>query len=172
VALAHQTRQQAPTASAYAVLAVLIAVFLGVLIVQAARGEIDFLGIITGACGLWFITITIRGRFHLRNAVTAERLNLEALERTSEPYSPSWSPAQIQIPPAAFAVIAVVMFFLYGLPFGALQLIGLDPTHSASTAIAGGAFFGMFMTIFQLTLGRGLTERRSERKAEPNIRSS
>jgi hypothetical protein len=39
------------------------------------------------------------------------------------------------------------------------------------SAIASGAFFGVFMTIFPLTMGRGIAERRSERKAELDIRS-
>ncbi|MFI4992099.1 MAG: hypothetical protein ACHQCH_00590 [Solirubrobacterales bacterium] len=150
----------------------MIAVFLGIFVVQAVRAEIDAFGIITGACGLWFIAITIQGRVRLRNAVTAERLNLEILQRAPEPYSPSWSPAQIDIPPAALVAIAIVMVFVYGLPFGLLQLVGPDATHSASTVIVKGAFFGVFMMIFQLTVGRSLTERRSERKAETNIRSN
>jgi len=172
VALAYQTRQRAPTASAYAAFAIAIAVFLGIFVLQAARGEIDALGILTGAAGLWFIAMVILGRIRLRNAVTAERLNLEVLQRASEPYSPSWSPAQIDIPPVAFVAIAVVMFFLYGLPFGLLQLAGPDATHSASSAITGGVFFGVFMTIFQLTMGRGITQRRAERKAETNLRNN
>ena len=57
-------------------------------------------------------------------------------------------------------------------PFGLFQLAGSDATHSASTVIAKGAFFGVFMTLFQLTMGRNLTERRSERKAEANLRSN
>jgi hypothetical protein len=141
----------------------MIAVFLGVFIVQAALGEIDYLGIVTGAGGLWFIVLTIRGRLHLRNAVTAERLNLEVLEQTGAPYSPSWSPAQIEIPPAALISIAIVTFIAYAVPFGALQLLGHEQTDTASTAIAKGAFFGVFMTIFQFTLGRGIAQRRSER---------
>jgi hypothetical protein len=172
VALAHQTRQREPPASAYAAIALMTAVFLGVFIVQAVRGEIDSLGIILGACGLWFIAFTIQGRIRIRNAITAERLNLEVLRATGEPYSPSWSTAQIEVPPAAFAAVAGFMFFAYGVPFGLLQLAGSDATHSASTVIAKGAFFGVFMTIFQLTMGRNLTERRSERKAEANLRSN
>ena len=172
VALAHQTRQREPPGSAYLFIAILIAVFLGIFAVQAARGEIDALGIITGAGGLWFIAFTIQGRLRLHNAVTAERLNLELLERGSEPYSPSWSPAAVDIPPAAFAAIVLVMFLLYGVPFGVLQRIDGDSTHSAGSAIASGVFFGEFMTIFQLTMGRGIAERRSEQKAELDIRSS
>ena len=64
------------------------------------------------------------------------------------------------------------MFLLYGVPFGVLQRIDGDPTHSAGSAIASGVFFGVFMTIFQLTVGRGIAERRSEQKAELEIRSS
>jgi len=64
------------------------------------------------------------------------------------------------------------MVFGYGLPLGLLQLVGPDATDSASTVIVKGAFFGVFMMIFQLTVGRSLTGRRSERKAEPNIRSN
>jgi hypothetical protein len=150
----------------------MVAVFLGIFVVQAIRGDIDFLDIIMGASGLWFIAITIQGRVRLRNAVTAERLNLEILEGISEPYSPSWSPAQIEVPPVAFIVIAVVMLFIYGVPFGLLQLAGPEATHSAYTVIAKGAFFGVFMTIFQLTVGRDLAERRSERKADISIPSS
>jgi hypothetical protein len=172
VALAHQTRQRAPTASAYAAFAIAIAVFLGIFVLQAARGKIDAVGIITGAAGLWFIYMVILGRIRLRNAVTAERLNLEILQRASQPYSPSWSPAKIDIPPAAYVAITLVMLFAYGLPFGLLQLVGPDATHSASTVIAKGSFFGVFMTIFQLTMGRGITQRRAERKAETNLRSN
>lgn len=172
VALARQTRQREPSGSAYLFIAILIAVFLGLFAVQAVRGEIDALGIISGASGLWFIAFTIQGRLRLHSAVTAERLNLKLVERGSEPYSPSWSPAAIDIPPAASVLIALVMFFAYGLPFGALHLIDGDATHSAGSAIASGAFFGVFMTIFQLTIGRSITERRSERKAEFDIRSS
>jgi hypothetical protein len=172
VALAHQTRQREPPGSTYLFIAILIAVFLGILAIQAVRGEVDALGIIAGAGGLWFTAMTIQGRLRLRNAVTTERLNLELIERGSEPYSPSWSPAAIDIPPAAFAAIVLVMFLLYGVPFGVLQRIDGDPTHSAGSAIASGVFFGVFMTIFQLTVGRGIAERRSEQKAELDIRSS
>jgi hypothetical protein len=172
VALAHQTRQREQPGSAYLFIVILIAVFLGIFAVQAVRGEIDALGIITGAGGLWFTTFTIRRRLRLRNAVTAERLNMKLLERGSEPYSPSWSPAAIDIPPAASVLIALVMFFAYGLPFGVLHLVDGDATHSAGSAIASGALFGVFMTIFQLTIGRGIAERRSGRKAELDIRSS
>jgi hypothetical protein len=172
VALAHQTRQREQPGSAYLFIVILIAVFLGIFAVQAVRGEIDALGIITGAGGLWFTTFTIRGRLRLRSAVTAERLNMKILERGSEPYSPSWSPAAIDIPPAASVLIALVMFFAYGLPFGVLHLVEGDATHSAGSVIASGALFGVFMTIFQLTIGRGIAERRSERKAELDIRSS
>jgi hypothetical protein len=172
VALAHQTRQRAPTPTAYVVFALAIAVYLGIFVWQAADGEVDAAGILTGAAGLWFIYMVILGSIRLRNAATAERLNLEVLQRASEPYSPSWSPANIDIPPAAFLAITVAMFFLYALPFGLLQLAGPELTHSASTVIAKGAFFGVFMTVFQLTLGRSLTQRRSERKAEIGIPSS
>jgi hypothetical protein len=172
VALAHQTRQRAPTVAAYAAGAVMITIFLGIFAVQAVRGEIDAVGIITGAAGLWFIYMVVLGRIRLRNAVTAERLNLEILQRASQPYSPSWSPAKIDIPPAAYVAITLVMLFAYGLPFGLLQLVGPDATHSASTVIAKGSFFGVFMTIFQLTMGRGITQRRAERKAETNLRSN
>jgi hypothetical protein len=172
VALAHQTRQREPTVSSYVALAVMIAVFLGIFIVQTIRGEIDSFGIITGACGLWFILFTIQGRIQIRNAPKAERLNLEVLRATGEPYSPSWSTAQIEVPPVAFVAVVVFMFFAYGVTFGLLQFTGPDAAHSASTAIAKGAFFGVFMTAFQLTIGRNLTERRSERKAEANLRSN
>jgi hypothetical protein len=172
VALAHQTRQREPPGSAYLFIAILIAVFLGIFTVQAVRDEIDALGIIAGAGGLWFTAFTIQGRLRLRNAVPAERLNLELLEKASVPYSPSWSPAAIEIPPAASVLIALVMFFAYGLPFGVLHLVDGNATHSAGSAIASGAFFGVFMTIFQLTIGRGIAERRSERKADLDIRSS
>jgi hypothetical protein len=57
-------------------------------------------------------------------------------------------------------------------PFDALQLIGLNPKHSTSSAIAAGTFFGVFMTIFQLTMGRSLVERRAERKAEASFHGS
>jgi hypothetical protein len=172
VALAHQTRQREQPDSAYLFIAILIAAFLGIFAVQAVRGEIDALGIIAGAGGLWFTIFTIQERLRLRNAVTAERLNLELIERGSEPYAPSWTPAAVDIPPAAFAAIVLVMFLLYGVPFGVLQRIGGDPTHSAGSAIASGVFFGVFMTIFQLTMGRGIAERRSERKAQANLRSN
>jgi hypothetical protein len=172
VALAHQARQREPTASAYAAIAFMIASFLGVFIVQAVLGEIDAFGVVLAAAGLWILAVTARGRIRIRNAVRAERLNLEVLRATSEPYSPSWSAAQVEIPPAAFAAIAVFMFFAYGLPFGLFQLIGTEHAHSASAAISAGAFFGVFMTIFQLTMGRNLTQRRSERKAEAHLRSN
>jgi hypothetical protein len=172
VALAHQTRQREPPASAYATIAVLIAIFLGIFIVQAVRGEVDSFGIIMGACALWITAFTIQGRIRIRNAVKAERLNLEILQATPEPYSPSWSSAQIEVPPAALVAVAVFMFFAYGVPFGLFQLIGREATHSASSAIATGAFFGVVMTIFQLTMGRNLTQRRSERKAELTIPSN
>jgi hypothetical protein len=172
VALAHQTRQREPTASAYATIAVLIAIFLGIFIVQAVRGEVDSLGIITGACALWITAFTIKGWIRIRNAVKAERLNLEILQATTEPYSPSWSSAQIELPPAALVAVAVFMFFAYGVPFGLFQLIGTEPTRSASSAIAIGAFFGVVMTIFQLTIGRGIAQRRTESKAELTIPSS
>jgi hypothetical protein len=64
------------------------------------------------------------------------------------------------------------MFFAYGVPFGLFQLIGTEPTRSASSAIAIGAFFGVVMTIFQLTIGRGIAQRRTESKAELTIPSS
>jgi hypothetical protein len=172
VALAHQTRQREPTASAYATIAVMIAVFLAIFIVQAVRSEIDSFGIVIGACGLWITAFTIQGRIRIHNAMTAERLNLEILQRAPEPYSPSWSAAKIDIPPAAFVAVALYFFFAFGVPFGLLQLAGPDATHSAATVIAKGAFFGVFMTIFQLTVGRGITQRRAERKAETHLRSN
>ena len=167
VALAHQTRQREPPASSYVAIGVLTAVTLGIFVVQAILAEIDSFGVILGAFGLWFIAITVRGRIRIRNAVRTERLNREVLTATAEPYSPSWSTAQIEVPPAAFVAVAVFMFFAYGVPFGLFQLVGTAATHPASTAISKGVFFGVFMTIFQLTMGRGITERRSERKAEP-----
>jgi hypothetical protein len=169
VAFAHQTRQRAPTPSAYAAFAAMVSVCLGIFLLQAVLGEIDALGILVGAAGLWFVSVVILGRIRLRNALTAERLNLEILHRSSEPYSPSWSLAQIEVPPAASAAIAVFMFFLYALPYGSFQLIGGKATHSASDAITAGVFFGVFMTIFQLTMGRSLTQRRSEQKANVGI---
>jgi hypothetical protein len=172
VALAHQTRQREPSASAYATLALMIAIFLGVFVVQAVGDEIDAFGIVLGACGLWCTAFTVQGRIRIRNAVTAERLNLEVLEATPEPYSPLWSAVQIEVPPVALVAIAVFMFFAYGLPFGLMQLAGPDAAHSASTVIAKGAFFGVFMTLFQLTMGRNLTERRSEQKLEPAFRAT
>src|SRR5580658_2978240 len=89
VALAHQTRQRAPTPTAYAVFALAISVYLGIFVWQAARGEVDAAGILTGAAGLWFTAFTIQGRIRIRNAATAERLNLEVLKTTAQPYSPS-----------------------------------------------------------------------------------
>ncbi len=83
-------------------------------------------------------------------------INLEVVEQASEPYSPSWSPAVIDIPPVTFAAIVLVIFLLYGVPFGVLQFVGSDATHLAGSAIAGVVFFGVFMTIFQLTMGRGV----------------
>lgn len=166
VALAHQTRQREPATSGYATIAVMTAIFLGIFIVQTLRGEIDSFGILMGACGVFFVAVTALGRVRIRNAVTAERLNLEVLKATSEPYSPSWSPAKIDIPPVVYVAVGVFMFFAYGLPFGLFQLVGRESTHSASNAIATGAFFGVVMTIFQLTAGRNLAQQRSERKAE------
>lgn len=166
VALAHQTRQREPTTSAYTTIAAMTVIFLSVFIVQAAHGEIDSFGIVLGACGLWFIAFTIQGRIRIRNAVTAERLNLQVLKTNPEPYSPSWSTANIYIPPAAFIAITLYLFLAFALPFGLLQLAGPNATHSATTVIAKGALFGGFMTIFQLTIGRGIAQRRSESKAE------
>ncbi len=173
VALAHQTRQREPSASAHATLALLILVCLGVFVVQAVGDEIDALGILLGTCGVWFTAFTVQGRIRIRNAVTAERLGREVFQEAPEPYTPSWSLAQIEVPPAASVAIAVFMFFAYGLPYGSFQLIDGNATHSASNAITAGVFFGAFMTLFQLTTGRNLAQRRSERKAhQASIRSS
>jgi hypothetical protein len=172
VALARQARQREPSASAYVAIALMIAIFLGIFIRQAVLGEIDALGILLAASGLWILAFTARARIRARNAIRAERLNLKVLDASSEPYSPSWSTAQIEIPPAALVAIAVFMFFAYGVPFGLLQLAGPDATHSGSTVIAKGAFFGVFMTAFQLTIGRNLASQRSERKAEAHLRSN
>jgi hypothetical protein len=124
VALARQTRQRAPTTSAYTAFVLAIAVFLGIFVAQAAREEINATGILTAAAGLWFIYMLILGWIRLRNAATAEHLNLEILQGASEHYSPSWSPANIDIPPAAFVAIALFMFIAYGAPFGVIETLG------------------------------------------------
>jgi hypothetical protein len=132
--------------------------------VQAVQGDVDAFGVILGALGVWFTVTTIQGRLRIRNALKAEQLNLRILEGAGEE-PPSDSIAQIEVPPAALVAAGVVAFFAYGIPFGALQLLDSESTLTVGGVFAKGAFFGVFMTIFQLTYGRRLTERRTERKA-------
>jgi hypothetical protein len=164
VALARQTQQREPSLSAYVVIALLAIGGLTTFVVQAVQGDVDAFGVILGALGVWFTVTTIQGRLRIRNALKAEQLNLRILEGAGEE-PPSDSIAQIEVPPAALVAAGVVAFFAYGIPFGALQLLDSESTLTVGGVFAKGAFFGVFMTIFQLTYGRRLTERRTERKA-------
>jgi uncharacterized membrane protein (DUF485 family) len=163
VAIAHDMqRRQRLSGTRTMVVFALILVAWAWLAVQQLTGGRPVLGVMFAVLALWGAYLLARLPVWRRNTDEAERLNRELLEG-DEPH-PETSAGGLARPsrPALAAGVAFALVF-YTAGFGALTLAMAGEPLTVGRIVAHGAWFGVAMTVVNLTVMRRRNQRASRR---------
>jgi len=162
VALARESQRQQPGMGLALFFAVLVIAWAALFVAQADRGHL-LLALVWAAATIFGVrSLWVTWRV-ATNAAQAELNNLQLLEEAGQPYPPDAPAVQTPVSYGHRAISAAVLFVFYDLVFGALSQ-AMDGKSLSFDAIAQrGAIFAVFMVIANLTVLRGLRERRAQR---------